>query len=227
MRCRNPACATDHFPRLDPAIIVLVSDGERALLGRQATWPEGRFSTIAGFVEPGESLEDAVAREVLEETGVQVLEADYHSSQPWPFPGLAHRLLRRADGAQSPRADEELEECAGSVVPISPRSGRLTSVTVRVLSLDRGLVRTRTWQCHCGKLPACDSGVRRAADDRLAPFQINQTNHRIAPHRDAKFSSCSLRLSGQGLSMRWPVAVVSFNYRRCSLRFRRRRTPRC
>ena len=68
--CTNPACRHEQFPRIDPAIIVLVSDGERALLGRQAAWPAGRYSTIAGFVEPGESLEDAVAREVLEETGV-------------------------------------------------------------------------------------------------------------------------------------------------------------
>ena len=86
MKCTNDACGIDHFPRLDPAIIVLVTDGERALLGRQASWPPGRYSTIAGFVEPGESLEDAVAREVLEETGVTVLESTYHSSQPWPFP---------------------------------------------------------------------------------------------------------------------------------------------
>ncbi len=86
MRCSNAACATDFFPRIDPAIIVLVTDGESALLGRQASWPQGRYSTIAGFVEPGESLEDAVARETFEETGVRVLESRYHSSQPWPFP---------------------------------------------------------------------------------------------------------------------------------------------
>ena len=71
---------------MDPAIIVLVSNGERCLLGRQTTWPEGRYSTIAGFVEPGESLEDAVRREVAEETNIEVGEVDYHSSQPWPFP---------------------------------------------------------------------------------------------------------------------------------------------
>jgi NAD+ diphosphatase len=65
---------------------VLVSDAERVLLGRQATWPIGRYSTIAGFVEPGESLEDAVAREVFEETGIKVDRIEYHSSQPWPFP---------------------------------------------------------------------------------------------------------------------------------------------
>jgi len=86
LRCSNAACAQEEFPRIDPAIIVLVSDGERALLGRQAGWPAGRYSTIAGFVEPGESLEDAVVREVAEETGVAVYDIQYHSSQPWPFP---------------------------------------------------------------------------------------------------------------------------------------------
>lgn len=82
--CRQ--CTSKHFPRVDPAIIVLVADAERCLLGRQGTWPPGRYSTIAGFVEPGESLEDAVRREVLEETGVRVAAVEYHSSQPWPFP---------------------------------------------------------------------------------------------------------------------------------------------
>jgi NAD+ diphosphatase len=86
MRCTREGCAQEFFPRLDPAIIVLVSDGERALLGRQPSWPPRRYSTLAGFVEPGESLEDAVRREVLEETGVEVRAMRYHSSQPWPFP---------------------------------------------------------------------------------------------------------------------------------------------
>lgn len=86
LRCSDAACAQETFPRIDPAIIVMVSDGERALLGRQAGWPAGRYSTIAGFVEPGESLEDAVVREVGEETGVAVHGIQYHSSQPWPFP---------------------------------------------------------------------------------------------------------------------------------------------
>lgn len=88
MRCVNEHCGNETFPRLDPAIIVLISDasGERALLGRQASWPQGRYSTIAGFVEPGESLEDAVAREVEEETGVHVGDVRYVASQPWPFP---------------------------------------------------------------------------------------------------------------------------------------------
>ncbi len=85
-RCTNPDCAIEHFPRVDPAMIVIVSHGNRCLLGRQATWPEKRFSTLAGFVEPGESLEDTVRREVFEEAGVRVGECTYHSSQPWPFP---------------------------------------------------------------------------------------------------------------------------------------------
>ena len=75
-----------HFPRTDPAVIMLVTDGDRALLGRQPTWPPGRYSALAGFVEPVESLEEAVAREVLEETGVRVSDVRYVASQPWPFP---------------------------------------------------------------------------------------------------------------------------------------------
>ncbi len=85
-RCTNPDCKTMHFPRTDPAVIMLVSDGERALLGRNKNFPPGMYSTLAGFVEPGEALEDAVAREVLEETGIEVSNVAYHSSQPWPFP---------------------------------------------------------------------------------------------------------------------------------------------
>ena len=83
-----PVCGLSHFPRSDPAIIVLVTDDQdRALLGRNEAWPEGRYSTLAGFVEPGESLEAAVRREVLEETGVVVgPEVEYAGSQPWPLP---------------------------------------------------------------------------------------------------------------------------------------------
>ncbi len=111
MKCTAAACGVEHFPRLDPAIIVLVTDGERALLGRQAAWPPGRYSTIAGFVEPGESLEDAVAREVLEESGVVVTDPVYHSSQPWPFPSsLMVGFTARAARESVPRADEELED---------------------------------------------------------------------------------------------------------------------
>jgi NAD+ diphosphatase len=85
-RCTNPACNTMHFPRTDPAVIMLVTDGDRALMGRSRNFVPGMYSTLAGFVEPGESLEMAVAREVREETGIEVGAVHYHSSQPWPFP---------------------------------------------------------------------------------------------------------------------------------------------
>lgn len=84
--CSNEECGTSHFPRTDPAVIMLVTYGNRCLLGRQKVWPRGMHSTLAGFVEPGETLEMAVAREVFEESGVRVHDVRYHSSQPWPFP---------------------------------------------------------------------------------------------------------------------------------------------
>jgi NAD+ diphosphatase len=109
--CTDPGCAQEYFPRIDPAIIVLVSDGERALLGRQASWPARRYSTIAGFLEPGESLEDAVVREVAEETGVEASEVHYHSSQPWPFPSavMVGFTARAAPGSEV-RLGGELED---------------------------------------------------------------------------------------------------------------------
>ena len=85
-RCTNSACATEHYPRTDPCIIVLVLSGERCLMGRQPIWPAGRYSTLAGFIEPGESAEQAVAREVYEEAGVHLGEVRFYGSQSWPFP---------------------------------------------------------------------------------------------------------------------------------------------
>jgi len=85
-RCTSSECAAEHFPRTDPVVIMLVTRGDRCLLGRQPKWPHPFFSALAGFVEPGETLEEAVRREVFEEAGVQVGEVRYHSSQPWPFP---------------------------------------------------------------------------------------------------------------------------------------------
>lgn len=84
--CSNEECARETFPRIDPAIIVLVTHQDACLLGRNPNWPPRRFSTLAGFVEPGESLEDAVVREVYEEARVQLSSVHYVSSQPWPFP---------------------------------------------------------------------------------------------------------------------------------------------
>lgn len=109
--CRNASCTEQVFPRIDPAIIVLITDGERALLGRQASWPPGRYSTIAGFVEPGESLEDAVIREAAEETGVRIDSVEYHSSQPWPFPSsLMLGFIATAATTEIQLHDAELED---------------------------------------------------------------------------------------------------------------------
>lgn len=95
-----PADTSEHFPRTDPAVIMLIHDGaELALLGRGVQWGAGRFSTLAGFVEPGESLEAAVAREVFEEVGVVVRDVRYVASQPWPFPAsLMLGFSARLDG---------------------------------------------------------------------------------------------------------------------------------
>jgi NAD+ diphosphatase len=81
-----PACGRDHFPRTDPAVIVLVTHEDQALLGRSARFPPGMYSTLAGFVEPGESLEQTVEREIFEEAGIRLDSIQYRSSQPWPFP---------------------------------------------------------------------------------------------------------------------------------------------
>jgi len=85
-----PACKAEHFPRFDPVVIMLPTRGEFCALGRQSMWPKGMHSALAGFIEPGEAIEEAVARETLEEAGLQVREVRVHSSQPWPFP---HSLM--------------------------------------------------------------------------------------------------------------------------------------
>jgi NAD+ diphosphatase len=106
-----PQCGHQSFPRINPAIIVLVHDGDRALLGRQASWAPNRYSTIAGFVEPGESPEDAVRREVSEETGIRVTAIHYHSSQPWPFPAsLMLGFTAQGEPANPTLHDGELED---------------------------------------------------------------------------------------------------------------------
>jgi len=112
-RCTNEDCAAAHFPRTDPAVIMLLHDGaDRCVLGRQPFWPPGMHSTLAGFVEPGESLEEAVAREVREEVGlvVAVEDVSYHSSQPWPFPSsIMLGFHARADFAPLDLGPDELE----------------------------------------------------------------------------------------------------------------------
>lgn len=103
-------CGVEHYPRTDPAVIVAVTDGSRLLLGRQSAWPARRYSVVAGFVEPGESLEQAVAREVMEETRIRVRDCRYLASQPWPFPGaLMLGFIARAE-PDAPQVSDELEE---------------------------------------------------------------------------------------------------------------------
>ena len=103
-------CGADHYPRVDPAVIVAVSDGQRLLLGRQANWPAQRYSVIAGFVEPGESLEQTVVREVFEETRVRVRSCRYLGAQPWPFPGALMLGFMADAEPDAPQVDGELED---------------------------------------------------------------------------------------------------------------------
>lgn len=110
MVCSNQECGRQSFPRIDPAIIVLVTQGDACLLGRNARWPAKRFSTLAGFVEPGESLEDAVAREVYEESSVTLEEISYVSSQPWPFPASSMCGFYAEASSRDMQTSEELEE---------------------------------------------------------------------------------------------------------------------
>ncbi len=105
-----PSCKTQHFPRVDPCVIMLPTFGERCLLGRQASWPEGRYSALAGFLEPGESIEEACAREVLEESGLTVTAVRHHSSQPWPWPSnLMIGLIAEVSDDQAAPDETELE----------------------------------------------------------------------------------------------------------------------
>ena len=109
---RCTADGSEHFPRTDPAVIVLVHDGgDRCLLGRQPSWPPGRYSTLAGFVEPGESLEQTVVREIREESGVTVDDVVYRGSQPWPFPAsLMLGFEARFVSGEAHVTDDELED---------------------------------------------------------------------------------------------------------------------
>jgi len=110
-QCTNNDCGRMHFPRTDAAVIVIVEHDGACLLGRQAGWPKGRYSTLAGFVEPGEALEDAVRREVAEEAGVVVGDVHYHSSQPWPLPqSLMVGFTAKAIARTIRLRDNELED---------------------------------------------------------------------------------------------------------------------
>ena len=103
-------CKTDHFPRTDPVVIMAVRNGGKLLLGRQKAWIAGQYSAIAGFMEPGETMEQAVAREVLEETGVKIGKVHYIASQPWPFPSsLMIGCVAEAASELISLDDQELE----------------------------------------------------------------------------------------------------------------------
>ncbi|MEQ8355750.1 MAG: NAD(+) diphosphatase [Kiloniellaceae bacterium] len=149
-RCTDSGCDATHFPRTDPAVIMLVHDGgDRCLLGRQPFWPPGMHSTLAGFVEPGESLEEAVTREIWEEVGLKIDAAAvrYHSSQPWPFPSsIMLGFHARAEAAPLNLGPDELESAGWY-----SRAGLMNSPEDETF-----------------KLPRRDSIARRLIEDWLA-----------------------------------------------------------
>lgn len=106
-----PTCRAEHFPRTDPVVIMIAEHDGRALLGRQPSWPAGRYSALAGFLEPGEAIEEAVRREIAEEAGVTVGSVRYVASQPWPFPSqLMIACVAEAEGDAITLDENELEE---------------------------------------------------------------------------------------------------------------------
>ena len=106
-----PRCGANHFPRTDPVVIMTVESDDRLLLGRRAGWPAGRLSVLAGFVSPGESAEEAVTREVQEESGIVARDPVFVASQPWPFPAsLMLGFHAVSDGGEPRVTDDELEE---------------------------------------------------------------------------------------------------------------------
>jgi NAD+ diphosphatase len=106
-----PACKTEHFPRTDPVVIMLAVKGERCLVGRQAAWPKLMFSALAGFLEPGESIEEACARELWEEARLRVSSVRYHSTQPWPYPAsLMIGLIAEVENDDATADHVELDE---------------------------------------------------------------------------------------------------------------------
>ena len=133
-------CSMQHFPRTDPVVIMLAVDGDACLLGRQPRFPKGMYSALAGFVEPGETIEAAVRREILEESGVACGKVRYFASQPWPFPVVADdRLLRRSPEPRARRRPDGARgralvlarggsPCSNGAIPkASPRRSRWRS----------------------------------------------------------------------------------------------------
>jgi NAD+ diphosphatase len=107
--CRT--CGTQHFPRTDPVVIMLPTVGERCLLARQAAWPKATYSALAGFLEPGESIEEACARELFEEAAVRTRRVRYHSTQPWPYPSsLMIGLIAEIEDGEPTADNIEIDE---------------------------------------------------------------------------------------------------------------------
>ena len=158
------SCERHHFPRTDPAVIMLVSDGDRALLGRQPVWPAGRYSTLAGFVDPGESLEEAVIREVMEEAGVEVTDVTYFGNQPWPFPSsLMVGFFARAVTTEVARRRRRAG--GGTVVLPRPdaRGGGGGHAAAAGRDLDQPFARSRR-----GTAGACPASGETGAEDQEA-----------------------------------------------------------
>ena len=110
-KCGSESCNAMHFPRTDPVVIMLAVRGDKALIGRQPTFPKGMYSALAGFIEPGENIEEAVRREILEEAGITISEVRYHSTQPWPWPSsLMIGCFGEAETEEIFVDGEELEE---------------------------------------------------------------------------------------------------------------------
>ena len=140
---RTPSCGAEHFPRTDPAVIMLVHDGDRCLLGHHVRWTIPMHSTLAGFVEPGESLEDAVAREIYEEAGIEVDDVDIPLLAALAVPRLDHaRLLcprgddrhhARPGGAAESPAGSPATSCAGRTTPTQFRMPRADSIARRLI----------------------------------------------------------------------------------------------
>ena len=180
-RCSDAACGAVHFPRTDTAVITLVHDGDECLLCRQSRWPPGMHSTLAGFLEPGESLEECVAREIGEESGVAVGDVRYHSSQPWPFPGtIMVGFMAQARSREIAVDETELEHAhwyQAERPDRPPRQRRIPSARplLDLAAPDRGLAR----RPHPALAPSRASGHRLAG--RIPPQSRMRTGPRSGP----------------------------------------------
>ncbi len=147
--CTNLECDSSHFPRTDSAVIVLVHDRDRALLGRQHLWPEGMYSLLAGYVEPGETIEHAVAREVFEESGIIVKNIKYRHSQPWPFPSsLMLGFTAEAATEKINYNDNEIEDVQWFTSDEMLDFKSQGKLLPRELSISRRLINDWLWLSH-------------------------------------------------------------------------------